>query len=201
MATFSTILDDADFTELRRNGLAWTLDGDGPSAPGRIRASCRALHSSSDDAYDEPPPQPGATMDIPMILHSRETLERIGLRSEAATRTWDAWMSSSPEVRDYNGFLNFATTRIRYHPGNAFSLNSDKEWRSVLHAYGCSDKMIQLIMNPEFTDIRHCESAKQWVLITFTLRFRTLQSLASNSRKRADQHRRRHSEEPPGPDV
>ncbi|QQK43394.1 hypothetical protein Pdw03_7295 [Penicillium digitatum] len=133
---------------------------------------------------------------IPDHLISLAALEHLGYNSETATRIWEYWTNWPPgepkrETDDvYHGmpFMDIVQGYIDNSPDTCE--DNDAEWFRCFNLYGIHRELQEVIMDPKFRYIRLTESCKFWVLDTFQLRNRALQTAQDASRER-DMARRR----------
>ncbi|KAG0155810.1 hypothetical protein PDIDSM_2983 [Penicillium digitatum] len=106
---------------------------------------------------------------------------------------WTNWPPGEPkrETDDvYHGmpFMDIVQGYIDNSPDTCE--DNDAEWFRCFNLYGIHRELQEVIMDPKFRYIRLTESCKFWVLDTFQLRNRALQTAQDASRER-DMARRR----------
>lgn len=124
-------------------------------------------------------------VEIPDSLKSKETYVFLGLRIETAEMLWRRWLEVDEDAREPDGpvgFLDIATQHIRNQDNNVD--DEGKDWNAVLSGWGVDDDLREVILDPEFDDLRYTASAAFWVVDTFEMRYRGLEAISESSRKR-----------------
>lgn len=124
-------------------------------------------------------------VEIPDSLKSKETYVFLGLRIGTAEMLWRRLLEVDEDSREPDGpvgFLDIATQHIRNQDNNVD--DEGKDWNAVLSGWGVDDDLREVILDPEFDDLRYTASAAFWVVDTFEMRYRGLEAISESSRKR-----------------
>ncbi len=101
---------------------------------------------------------------LPLMFHSQETYEYLGLNPTQAARLWDFWNSLEPRYRSHDSeeycFLWHAEEYIRRQAGNPAGRLDN--WYGTLQEWGIREDLIESILDPAYAHVR--ESAKDTVL-------------------------------------
>jgi hypothetical protein len=132
---------------------------DGSAEPGHRRLRRAAVSSSSDEStWDE-------LIDIPIYLHSLQSLRFVGFKKAAAEVILERYHSAL--IRHANipmEFYDFMTGFLEGRPENAY--RADHDWDKVLKDLGIRERVRMGILNPDYDHLRLTKSAKDWALIT-----------------------------------
>ncbi|KAL9118352.1 MAG: hypothetical protein Q9187_005106 [Circinaria calcarea] len=149
-------------------------------AQGDARVVSASSGSSHDSGYSS-----DYIVDIPEQLESVQTLRFMGFDEEAAGNIWTRWAELSKDPDFPDEFQTMADAYI-----GSIKVDAEDEtdnWHAVLRQLGISKELIDVIMIPEYSDLRMTASAKYWLRDTFAMRFRSLLGMqqASTTRIRA----------------
>lgn len=136
------------------------FDFDRPAEPGYRRLRRAAVSSSSDESIWHEP------IDIPIYLHSLQSLRFVGFKKSAAEVILQNYRSAFLEVGhvpfdlyDFmRGFIEGNSKEDAYRAGH--------DWDGFLKSRGIRKRVRMGILNPEYDDIRLTKSAKDWALET-----------------------------------
>ena len=124
----------------------------------RVRAS-RLSTSSSDESM----------VDIPTVLESYQTLRYIGFASGAATTIFETYTAEDQSIE----LLEFAKGHVRSFPDATAAM----DWSSAMDRMGINTDLRNLILDPEYEDVRLSQTARFWVIDALTANYRSLKSL------------------------
>ncbi|MCJ1360499.1 MAG: hypothetical protein MMC33_010504 [Icmadophila ericetorum] len=135
--------------------------------------------------------------EFPAYMESKATLQWLGLDDSSAKELWTTWKEIPIEFPD--SFLQFAENWIHYSHHDVEKPEDD--WPECLEALGIAEELEDIILSPEFEDLRYRKTARQWVIETFGIRYRGLECINKASQRRAkaraerdDPERRKYNE-------
>ena len=123
------------------------------------------------------------SIDIPVILASRETLECIGFSTQASRRIWENYENCTNAQFEVD-LLELALSHIDDNP-----VECGDDWYFYMRAIGISDWLQDAIMIPECSDVRHTASCKFWLLETVADNYESLKRLGKRLDLKAQEMR------------
>ena len=131
-------------------------------------------------------------LEIPVELTSVATYEYLGFTTSRAVSFWRLWtaMPSSARAPDGpNDFVSIPLHHIRYAQGDAFG--QTEGWRETMDDWDICTWLTDLILTPEFDEIRLTRSGRDWVLLAIHLRYEGLIAAQRVSRHRVSERQRK----------
>lgn len=184
MTSSNNVLHPEDAHELETTGLlSASINGKRKISSSTILSTLSSSSgATSNSGYSD---SHSFEVEIPDSLKSKETYVFLGLRIETAEMLWRRWSEVDEDAREPDGpvgFLDIATQHIRNQDNNVD--DEGKDWNAVLSGWGVDDDLREVILDPEFDDLRYTASAAFWVVDTFEMRYRGLEAISESSRKR-----------------
>lgn len=178
MTSSNNVLHPEDAHELETNGLLSAPITSSTILTTSSSSSGETSNSGYNDDYR-------FEVEIPDSLKSKETYVFLGLTMEKAEMLWRRWLKVDEDAREPDGpvgFIDIATQHIRNQNNDVD--DKGKDWDAVLSGWGIDDDLREVILDPEFDDLRYTASAAFWVVDTFEMRYRGLEAISESSRKR-----------------
>ncbi|KZZ92588.1 hypothetical protein AAL_06214 [Moelleriella libera RCEF 2490] len=185
-----------------------------PSEHGTRRIHKRRLHQFSDREYSDIPLTPSSLSSddsssiIPENMLSIATIKYVGFDDATAHSIWRTWLTWTPDGRvqetenskdcDFSFFEHLISSVIRHKPHDVFS-EDDQEWRNLLQRMGIDQRTQNAIMDPFFKVCRLNGTCVECVEETVEARYRTLEMIQAESRKRDMELQRQRHRQGPGP--
>ena len=128
-----------------------------------------------------------AFIEVPAVLESMETYIFIGFDNATARRVWARYSNyvKNADPDDTEGkFMDFARWQVE-NVRFADATSETDDWLGYMKAIGVSEELQNVIMLPEFSDLRYTASCSFWLLDTMETRYESLQGLDARLRAQA----------------
>ena len=127
---------------------------------------CAALSASTSSDLE-------ASIEVPTVLESLETLEFLGFTPEAGKDILERFHNASELIED-PCFLDYVKGRVTSVPDVGCP---EDDWNAAMLAMGITQTLCDNILDPEFTDLLLTQDASYWVIDTIEAKFMFLTSL------------------------